>query len=96
MDTTVKEPPVKRQRTSDDSSDDEITDSFCDPNNPRVLTFQDVSAAAYKVKAGIQHTPCTVSHLRRLDTLASKASLSEMFLPTLSIGVYSKLKEFSS
>ena len=58
MDTTVKEPPVKRQKTD---NDEELVDSFCDPNNPRVLTFQDVSAAAYMIKPGIQQTPCTVS-----------------------------------
>ena len=58
MDTTVKGPPVKRQKTD---NDEELVDSFCDPNNPRVLSFQDVSAAAYMIKSGIQHTPCTVS-----------------------------------
>ncbi|KAJ8306156.1 hypothetical protein KUTeg_016701 [Tegillarca granosa] len=39
-----------------------IKDVFCDPDNPRVLQFQDVSAAAYKIKDGIQKTPCTKDH----------------------------------
>ena len=63
MDTTVKEPPVKRQKMEDS---EELVDSFCDPHNPRVLTFQDVSAAAYKIKSGIQHTPCTVSYYHKI------------------------------
>lgn len=38
-----------------------ITDVFCDPANPKKVQFQDVSAAAYKIKSGIMRTPCTVS-----------------------------------
>ena len=61
MDTTVKEPPLKRQKSKDDGEDEELVDPFCDPSSPKILSFQDVSAAAYKIKSGIQHTPCTVS-----------------------------------
>lgn len=32
-----------------------------DPNNPRTTHFQDVSAAAYKIKGAVLRTPCTVS-----------------------------------
>lgn len=38
-----------------------IKDPFCDPDNPKKVTFQDVSAAAYKIKDGIHHSPCIVS-----------------------------------
>lgn len=57
------EPPKKRLRSSvTDGRDEntEILDPFCDPNNPVKVTFQDVSAAAYKIKGGIQKTPCLV------------------------------------
>lgn len=63
MDTTVKEPPLKRQKSKDDGEDEELVDPFCDPNSPKILSFQDVSAAAYKIKSGIQHTPCTRSQM---------------------------------
>ncbi|XP_042240424.1 nascent polypeptide-associated complex subunit alpha, muscle-specific form-like isoform X2 [Homarus americanus] len=38
-------------------------DPWCDPKNPRVISFQDVSAAAFKIKSGIMNTPCTKSHM---------------------------------
>lgn len=63
MDTTVKEPPLKRQKSKDDGEDEELVDPFCDPSSPKILSFQDVSAAAYKIKSGIQHTPCTRSQM---------------------------------
>ena len=63
MDTTIIEPPVKRKKSADGNDEEELVDIFCDPKNPKILSFQDVSAAAYKIKNGIQHTPCTVSHL---------------------------------
>ena len=62
MDTTIIEPPVKRKKSVEDEDEEEMIDNFCDPNSPKVLSFQDVSAAAYKIKSGIQHTPCTVSY----------------------------------
>ena len=39
----------------------ELKDEFCDPENPIQVHFQDVSAAAYKIRGGVQRTPCTVS-----------------------------------
>ena len=36
-------------------------DETCDPDNPRVSTFQEISAAAYRIRSGILRTPCTVS-----------------------------------
>lgn len=40
---------------------EEIKDPSCDPENPVKITFQDVSAAAYKIKDGIHRSPCIVS-----------------------------------
>jgi len=42
-------------------ADDDYKDQFCDPEHPIVIQFQEVSAAAYKIKGGIERTPCTVS-----------------------------------
>ncbi|XP_066944322.1 uncharacterized protein [Macrobrachium rosenbergii] len=44
-------------------SDDALYDPWCDPKHPRVINFQDVSAAAFKIKSGIMNTPCTLSHM---------------------------------
>ncbi|XP_070562847.1 L-threonine ammonia-lyase-like [Ptychodera flava] len=46
-----------------DDNEEELKDEFCDPENPIVVRFQDVSAAAYKIKNGIQRTPCQRSHM---------------------------------
>ena len=39
----------------------ELIDEFCDPDNPVTIPFQEISAAAYKIKGGIEKTPCEVS-----------------------------------
>lgn len=36
-------------------------DEMCDPENPRVSSFQEISAAAYRIRSGVLRTPCTVS-----------------------------------
>ncbi|XP_067935618.1 L-threonine ammonia-lyase-like isoform X2 [Watersipora subatra] len=41
-------------------------DEMCDPDNPRMSTFQEISAAAYKIKNGVLRTPCTRSGLSRM------------------------------
>lgn len=46
-------------------TDDEVKDAFCNPDNPQTIGFQDVSAAAYKIKTGVLRTPCTRSGLSR-------------------------------
>ncbi|KAK2185848.1 hypothetical protein NP493_221g02035 [Ridgeia piscesae] len=43
----------------------EPADPHCDPDNPRVMQFQEISAAAYKIKDGLPRTPCTRSGLSR-------------------------------
>ena len=39
-------------------TEDDLKDKSCDPNNPVKVTFNDISAAAYRIKAGIEMTPC--------------------------------------
>merc|ERR1719347_425146 len=43
--------------------DEEIKDFWCDPENPRTLKFEEVSAAAYMVRDGVVMTPCDRSHM---------------------------------
>ena len=54
--------PTSKENTGAGIAEDEedLKDEFCDPDNPVVVKFQDVSAAAYKIKSGIQRTPCQV------------------------------------
>ena len=37
------------------------TDPWCDDENPKVVKFESISAAAYKIRDGIVKTPCDVS-----------------------------------
>ena len=39
---------------------DEILDPFCDPASPKVISFQDITSAAFLIKDGIERTPCPV------------------------------------
>ena len=41
-------------------SDEDLRDQYCDPEHPISVSFQEVSAAAYKIKGGIERTPCAV------------------------------------
>lgn len=43
---------------------EDIKDTFCDPENPVVVHFPEVSAASYKIKGGVERTPCNVSILQ--------------------------------
>ncbi|XP_014673420.1 PREDICTED: L-threonine dehydratase catabolic TdcB-like [Priapulus caudatus] len=43
-----------------------LKDRWCDPEHPTTVTFQDISAAAYMIKNGIQRTPCTKSNVSRI------------------------------
>lgn len=38
-----------------------IMDPWCDPAKPRVVPFEKVTSAAYRVRDGIVKTPCDVS-----------------------------------
>ncbi|KAI5641394.1 pyridoxal-phosphate dependent enzyme domain-containing protein [Phthorimaea operculella] len=42
---------------------DDDFDPMCDPNKPRQVTFNDISAAAFLIQNGIMKTPCVPSHI---------------------------------
>ncbi|XP_077865591.1 L-threonine ammonia-lyase-like [Saccoglossus kowalevskii] len=60
-DTTM--PAAQGSEINGTSTTEELRDEFCDAENPVMVRFQDVSAAAYKIKNGIQRTPCQKSHM---------------------------------
>lgn len=65
---------IKNQLNGIDIHNLEITESDlkdpqCDPENPIKVTFNDVSAAAYRIKAGIEMTPCNRSHMSDLTDM---------------------------
>jgi len=41
--------------------DEDVIDLWCDPLKPRVVNFQDVTAASFKIMKGISKTPCDYS-----------------------------------
>ena len=41
-----------------DITPEDMIDSFCVPEKPVKVTFNDVSAAAYRIKSGVEFTPC--------------------------------------
>lgn len=41
----------------------EISDPFCNPDHPIVINFHDVTSAAFKIRGGVEYTPCNHSHL---------------------------------
>ncbi|XP_063706175.1 L-threonine ammonia-lyase [Culicoides brevitarsis] len=43
--------------------EEECRDPYCNPEKPVVITFQDVTSAAFKIKGGVEFTPCRRSHL---------------------------------
>ena len=48
---------------SSEAEEEEIKDFWCDPENPRSLHFEEVSAAAYMIRDGVIMTPCDASHM---------------------------------
>jgi hypothetical protein len=38
-------------------------DPWCDFDNPRVVEFEQISAAAYKIRGGVVRTPCDVRNI---------------------------------
>ena len=45
---------------ADGDGEDVLFDKFCDPDNPQIIHFEDVTAASVKTKGAIVQTPCTV------------------------------------
>jgi len=54
---------VRTATVSSDFDDDDLKDPWCDPDHPILLKFEDISAAAYRIKDGIIITPCDRSHM---------------------------------
>ncbi|KAF6774337.1 hypothetical protein AHF37_05511 [Paragonimus kellicotti] len=48
-----------------DLKDPDLFDPSCDPENPVSITYLDVSAAHYRIRDGIIHTPCKKSQLSK-------------------------------
>ena len=48
---------------SSDFNDEELRDEWCDPENPRSIRFEDISAAAFRIKDGVVQTACDPSHM---------------------------------
>ena len=44
-----------------DSDADEIPDPWCEPEKPRIVGFEDITAASFRIRNGIIRTPCDVS-----------------------------------
>lgn len=64
---TIMNPTIAVNDANGSVTDDPaLFDPWCDPKNPRTIQFQDISAAAFKIKSGIMMTPCTRSHLSNI------------------------------
>jgi threonine dehydratase len=50
-------------------SEADLFDKFCDPKNPVRIQFNDISAAAYRIKGGVEYTPCNVAFYSHFSTL---------------------------
>jgi len=50
---------------SSNDIDEDIKDPACDPDNPKVIRFEDISAAAYRIKDGILRTSCDPSKMNQ-------------------------------
>lgn len=65
-----------------------IEDPYCNAQNPVVISFQDITSAAFKIKSGIEYTPCSVSilhfqHLLRMGNNNNCSAITEItFLGT--------------
>ncbi|CAF2579419.1 unnamed protein product [Rotaria sp. Silwood2] len=47
-------------------SEEDLYDEWCDPKTPRILRFEEIAAAAYRIKYGVEKTPCTSSHMSKV------------------------------
>lgn len=50
---------------SSDFAEEELKDFWCDPENPRVIKFEEICAASYRIKDGIVKTSCDLSHMNK-------------------------------
>jgi hypothetical protein len=75
--STASIPVLKPQDSTDssgseteyDSDADEIEDPWCVPERPRIVGFEDITAASFRIRNGIIRTPCDVSCCCKGDNL---------------------------
>ena len=81
------QPPAAPKQVS--SKDEELKDKFCDPTSPVTVQFNEVTMAAYKIRGGIERTPCTVSYCCCFFAGSLKSQLSHLLLPgaTVFVGI---------
>ena len=58
-----RRPSMSNFDMSEDGDQEEIKDHWCDPENPKIIRFEDVSAAAYRIRDGVVKTSCDPSHM---------------------------------
>ena len=51
----------------------DMFDTWCDPTKPYILQFEEIAAAANRIKNGVEQTPCSVITIQRhlFDTSVS-------------------------
>lgn len=49
------------EKVVENGFDSEVIDPHCLAENPIQIQFQNISAAAFMIKNGIEYTPCTVN-----------------------------------
>ena len=49
---------------ADNKANEIPKDPYCDDDNPTVVNFERISAAAYRIHGGVVKTPCDVSRIR--------------------------------
>ena len=61
-------------------TEEDLYDEWCDPKSPHILTFEEISAAAYRIKYGVDKTPCTVrnSFALKFDFLISFSNICSL------------------
>lgn len=68
-------------------------DPMCDKERPQKITFEDVSAAAFRIQSGIVKTPCVVRNCLFFTSRSLKLALTVFMVPkskvqTLIISVF--------
>lgn len=58
----LKEPSNDRARKNSEN----LIDPLCNPASPKIIHFEDVTSAAFKIKNGVRNTPCGRSQLSEL------------------------------
>ena len=66
-------------------------DPFCDHSNPKTITFEDVSAASFRIASGIRKTPCSMSHMSKLFNMELYFKKEQMQVSKLTFAFFEKL-----